>query len=363
VTHACEDAAALTGFYPRGGPALRGPFTRFQPRDTVQWFAAKGVALKTEPDGRLFPVTDDSMTVVRALRDAAARAGVEVRTGAAVTDITAAEGFTLTLKEGGSLRAPRLLLATGGDRGGHAWARRLGHAVEPPVPSLFTFRVADPRLAGLAGLSVPDAAVRLENAKRVQTGPLLITHWGLSGPAVLKTSAWEARALFEAGYKTGVRVNWLPAVSPAALEELFRGTKTAAGKRLVRGECPVELPRRLWEKLVAAAKVEEDRRWADMTAAQAKALAAEILDGRYAVTGKGAFKDEFVTCGGVRLDEVDFRTLESRLRPGLYFAGEILDVDGLTGGFNFQNAWTTGWLAGRAAGSAGGGEGRGGAGG
>lgn len=347
VTNAEEKPEKLVRNYPRGGTELRGPFTKFGPRDTRRWFESRGVALKTEEDGRVFPVTDRSQTIVDALTAAAQGANVEVRTGAAVRAIRPdGTGFQLDLNSGESLSAARVLLATGSNPQGHAWARALGHTIVPPVPSLFTFTIKDPRLKGLAGVASPRARVKLEGTSLEQAGPVLITHWGLSGPAVLRLSAWGARVMHEAGYRATLRVNWLDQ-SPEVLQKTFdQKRKTDPRKSL--SASPFDIPQRLWDSLRTAAGLPAERRWADLSKPEMARLGAELGDGAYAVTGKSAFKDEFVTSGGVALEEVDFRTMESRRRPGLYFAGEILDIDGVTGGFNFQNAWTTGWLAGRA---------------
>ena len=347
VTNAEEKPEKLVRNYPRGGAELRGPFTKFGPRDTRRWFESRGVALKTEEDGRVFPVTDRSQTIVDALTAAAQGANVEVRTGAAVRAIRPdGAGFQLDLNSGESLSAARVLLATGSNPQGHAWARALGHTIVPPVPSLFTFTIKDPRLKGLAGVASPRARVKLEGTSLEQAGPVLITHWGLSGPAVLRLSAWGARVMNEAGYRATLRVNWLDQ-SPEVLQKTFdQKRKTDPRKSL--SASPFDIPQRLWDSLRTAAGLPAERRWADLSKPEMARLGAELGDGAYAVTGKSAFKDEFVTSGGVALEEVDFRTMESRRCPGLYFAGEILDIDGVTGGFNFQNAWTTGWLAGRA---------------
>ena len=347
VTNAEEKPEKLVRNYPRGGTELRGPFTKFGPRDTRRWFESRGVALKTEEDGRVFPVTDRSQTIVDALTAAAQGANVEVRTGAAVRAIRPdGTGFQLDLNSGESLSAARVLLATGSNRQGHAWAQALGHTIVPPVPSLFTFTIKDQRLKGLAGVASPRARVKLEGTSLEQAGPVLITHWGLSGPAVLRLSAWGARVMHEAGYRATLRVNWLDQ-SPEVLQKTFdQKRKTDPRKSL--SASPFDIPQRLWDSLRTAAGLPAERRWADLSKSEMARLGAELGDGAYAVTGKSAFKDEFVTSGGVALEEVDFRTMESRRRPGLYFAGEILDIDGVTGGFNFQNAWTTGWLAGRA---------------
>ena len=356
VTHDQPDPALLVEYYPRGAKALRGPLTRFGPRETVAWFQARGVALKTEPDGRMFPTSDDSKTIVDCLLAASRSAGVEVRTKTPASEVTASDdgagGYAAALRSGESLRADRLLLATGGSPAGFRWAAKLGHTVEPPVPSLFTFEIDDPRLSGLAGVSVNVGSVRLEGSREVHAGPLLVTHWGLSGPAVLKASAWGARLLHDNQYRLGLIVDWLPGLREDEVRDALLAAKRRDARRSVLTTSPLELPSRLWRSLARAAGARDDTRWADASKALLAALATELKRGSYAIEGKGVFKEEFVTCGGVRLSEVDFATMESRLRPGLHFAGEILDIDGVTGGFNFQSAWTTGWAAGLALASA-----------
>jgi predicted Rossmann fold flavoprotein len=366
ATHACFDPAILVQNYPRGGKALRGAFTRFQPRDTVEWFASHSVSLKTEADGRMFPVTDDSATIVNCLIRAAEDAGVQIRTGDAVVSVkqlTLEEGedapstaptdeprFEIELKSGDRLKCDRLILATGSNPSGFKWAKDLGHTIEHPVPSLFTFNISDSRIQDLAGVSVANAKVRLPGAKLEQSGPLLITHWGLSGPAVLKLSAWGARFLHDRHYRTPVLINWLPQYNPEVLRQQLLGVKSQLSQRLVVSSCPFPIPRRLWERLTSAIGIDEPKRWADISNKTLDRLLQELVQGEYQISGKGAFKEEFVTCGGVNLKEVDFKTMESRRCRGLYFAGEILDIDGVTGGFNFQSAWTTAWLAGIAIG-------------
>ncbi|WP_341732969.1 NAD(P)/FAD-dependent oxidoreductase [Microcoleus sp. EPA2] len=365
ATHACFDPAILVQNYPRGGKALRGAFTRFQPRDTVEWFASHSVTLKTEADGRMFPVTDDSATIVNCLIRAAEDAGVQIRTGDAVVlvkqltwDIgedghapSTAPRFEIELKSGEKLKCDRLLLATGSNPSGFKWAKDLGHTIELPVPSLFTFNISDSRIQDLAGVSVANAKVKLPGAKLEQSGPLLITHWGLSGPAVLKLSAWGARFLHDRHYRAPVLINWLPQYNPEVLRQQLLGVKSQLSHRLVVSSCPFPIPRRLWERLTSAIGIDEPKRWADISNKTLDKLLQELVQGEYQITGKGAFKEEFVTCGGVNLKEVDFKTMESRRCRGLYFAGEILDIDGVTGGFNFQSAWTTAWLAGSAIGT------------
>jgi predicted Rossmann fold flavoprotein len=354
VTHACFEAAALIQHYPRGGKALRGAFSRFQPRDTVQWFAKHGVKLKTEADGRMFPVSDDSATIVNCLLQAAEDAGVKIRTGTPIKTIEhQADQYIIPLRTGEVLQSDRLLLATGSSLQGYEIARKLGHTIAAPVPSLFTFNIRDSRLQGLAGVAVPNARLRLQvnQTKFEQTGAVLITHWGLSGPAVLKLSAWGARALHESSYQATLQINWLPETNAEQLREQLLATKSQFPKRTLAAHCPFALPRRLWQQLVAHRGIGSDDRWAELSNKTLNDLLQELTQGQYTIQGKGAFKEEFVTCGGVNLKEVDFKTMASRICPGLYLAGEVLDIDGVTGGFNFQSAWTTGWLAGQAIGA------------
>lgn len=369
VTHACFDPAQLVGYYPRGAAALRGPFSRFQPADTVRWFEARGVALKTEEDGRIFPVSDNALTIANCLENAAQKAGVTlwaqsaalaVQPVSADTDRAARFRVTVRRAEAGleeELTTRSLLFATGSDPNAQSILAGLGHGLAAQVASLFTFNIQDPRLDGLAGLSVPQAELRLlepDGAKSglgPQRGPLLITHWGLSGPAALRSSAWGARWLFECQYQAGLMVNWVYPLTPEKTLDALQAYKNApANSRKKPGAHPLfdPLPARLWKHLTEAAGISESQNWADLSKAVLRKLAEELAAGRYVIRGKGQFKDEFVTCGGVELDEVDFKTMQSKKIPGLFFAGEVLDIDGLTGGFNFQSAWTTGWQAGGA---------------
>ncbi len=352
VTHACFDPALLVQHYPRGSAALRGPFTRFQPRDTIAWFEQRGVLLKTEADGRIFPVTDRSETIVACLLDSAHRAGVSICTQAAVTSIERASGtgFVLRSKNGELSSADRVLLATGSNPRGYAWAAALGHSIEPPVPSLFTFTVDDPRLHNLAGVSAPAARVEIAGTALAHSGPLLITHWGLSGPVILKLSAWGARLLHDRAYRAELIIDWLPDRRADDVREHLQAAKSNQARRIIGSHSPLGLPLRLWQRFIEAAAIGKEQRWTELSKRQMAALTDQLKHGVYEMQGKGEFKEEFVTCGGVSLDEVNFRTMESRRCPGLHFAGEILDIDGLTGGFNFQAAWTTGWLAGQAMG-------------
>jgi predicted Rossmann fold flavoprotein len=355
VTHDCMDPRRLVSFYPRGQRELRGMFSRFAAGDTVDWFAARGVRLKAEADGRMFPVTDRSDTVIDTLIDTARQAGVSMLTKRTVRDLRPdGPGFEVTLGDGDTVAADRVLMTTGGMRGGEArrLVEQLGHAVEEPVPSLFTFHIDDPRLRDLAGLSVPDARLRITGEKDLDArGPVLVTHWGLSGPGVLRLSAWGARALAGRDYAFEAVVDWLPDLKPDATAALLDDARRQWPRRHVIGTPLADLPRRLWERLCAAAAIGTDRTWAELRKDEGRALVGQLRETRFAVTGKSLNKDEFVTCGGVSLRDVDLRRMESRRVPGLFFAGEVLDIDGITGGFNLQAAWTGGWIAGEALGA------------
>ena len=353
VTHHCFEPARLVQNYPRGGKALRGAFSRFQPLDTVKWFQAHGVKLKTEADGRMFPITNNSETIIDCLDTAAAKAGITIHTNSAVKTIktNSTKQFQIELKGGKVIKCDRVLVATGSNPLGYRWAKQLGHTIETPVPSLFTFRINDPRLKDLAGISVENArATLIYSGKKAleQTGALLITHWGLSAPAVLKLSAWGARILSENKYSLFLKINWLAHYNQEDLKEYLLKTKKEAAKKKIINYCPVEIPKRLWQSLVSYIGINSEKMWADINKKELNKLVSEVNQGQYQIQGKGVFKDEFVTCGGVILKEVNFKTMESKICPNLYFAGEVLDIDGITGGFNFQSAWTTGWLAGNA---------------
>ncbi len=350
VTHACFDARELTPRYPRGERALIGPFSRFQPQDTVAWFQGRGVSLKTEEDGRMFPVTDDSSTIVECLQGAARDAGVRLRSSCGVAGVRRLEpnGFEIAFSNGEIDRCDRLLLATGGCRAtaGGQLAVSLGHTIEPPVPSLFTFHVEAPWLRQLPGVSVPEAEASVPGTSLKERGPVLITHWGLSGPAILRLSAWGARELSDRQYRFPLLINWLPPYTAESLAAVFSERQQQQGARQVINTPLAPLSGRLWEQLVIVAGLNPLIRWSMLTRVHRQQLLQQLTATKLEVTGKSLNKDEFVTCGGVRLNEVNLRTMESRRCPGLYFAGELLDVDGITGGFNFQAAWTTGWLAG-----------------
>lgn len=355
VTHACFDPREFARRYPRGDQALIGPLRRFSASQTIEWFRQRGVELKTEDDGRMFPTTDTSQTILDCLQRAATEAGVAVRVNAEVEDIRRRPDgrFELRVVGGGgtmTLEADRVLLAMGGCRT-PALGRlpeQLGHTIEPPVPSLFTFHVAVDWLRKLAGVSVAETEVSLPDLGGTQRGPLLLTHWGLSGPVILRLSAWGARELAGVDYRTRVRVNWLVGRTEEQLRAEFQERRERQGAKLVVNVPVAPLTARLWEQLVFAAGIPRPTQWASLSKGQANELLRQLLRTEWPIAGKSLNKDEFVTCGGVRLGEVNLKTMESRVCPGLFLAGELLDVDGITGGFNFQAAWTTGWIAGQA---------------
>ncbi len=351
VTNACFDPAKLVTFYPRGGNELRGAFSRFQAADTVEWFESRGVKLKAESDGRMFPVTDSSETIAECLRAAAKKAGVEVHASISLLGVEkdSKSGFRLEVRSKANVffvHTNKLLIATGSDRKTLETVRSLGHAVEEPVPSLFTFNVKDKRIDELAGVSVEDVTLKMDSI--IQRGALLITHWGLSGPAVLRVSAWGARELHEKKYRAKLIVNWLGDTSfEKALDVLTHNKEWQenARKKVSTNPAFSQIPLRLWKQLV---EFLAEKNWADISKAEVRKLANELTSGEFKIAGKGQFKEEFVTCGGMKLNEIDFKTMQSRIIENLFFAGEVLNIDGLTGGFNFQSAWTTGWLAGNA---------------
>ena len=345
VTHHCFSPSALSKHYPRGGKQLKKALGKFQASDTVAWFESRGVALKTESDGRMFPTTDSSQTIIDCLLHEADQHGVDIRLQSPVRELTplAPGDFSLNGE-----RFDRVVVATGGSpkREGLAWLEALGHAVENPVPSLFTFNMPGSDITALMGVVVPNALVRIQGTKLAQQGPVLVTHWGMSGPAVLKLSAWGARELAERGYEFSVQVNWIGVANEAEVNAAIDDAMPDIRRKKVANACPFELPKKFWAFLLARAEVPADAVWLDLGKKAKNKLVNTLLNDVHEVRGKTTFKEEFVTCGGIALSEVDFNTMQSRVVPGLYFAGEVLDVDGVTGGFNFQAAWTTGFVAG-----------------
>jgi predicted Rossmann fold flavoprotein len=350
VTHACFVPRELAKNYPRGEKELLGPFNRFACGDTIDWFAKRGVETKIEDDGRMFPITDSSQTIMDCLLQSANKAGIMLRTGQRVEQLLppANEHSPWTVVTADRrYQADRVMMAGGSSIALWEVLAKVGHTIIPPVPSLFTFNVKDLRIKDLLGISVPLAEVQVEGVKLKTAGPLLITHWGFSGPAILKLSAWGARELAERQYRFSLRVNWIMSQVDSVRQDL-EDLKVDEGRRMASAHPQYGLPARLWKKIVAAAQIPEDKRWADLSKKQVNQLAMELTQGIFPVTGKSTFKEEFVTAGGVDLKEVNFKTFESKLFPGLFFAGEVLNIDAVTGGFNFQAAWTGGWIAGEA---------------
>ena len=352
VTHACFDPRDFATRFPRGEQELIGPFQRFGAKDTVDWFKRRGVKLNAECDGRMFPLSNTSQTIIDCLVNVAKAANVKLQTDCGVERVVSHTkgGFDLTFSNGETPFCDRLLLATGGCRTAAVGelAVSLGHKLESPVPSLFTFHLETPWLTELAGVSVESVDASVPGTKLRERGALLVTHMGLSGPVILRLSAWGARELHERDYKFPLHLNWLPRLDADEIATELKWRRSQQPARLVVNSPISPLPARLWEQLVIAAGVKRDTRWSMITRSGQHSLVQHLIGTELQVTGKSMNKEEFVTCGGVRLNEVNFRTMQSRLCPGLYFAGELLDIDGITGGFNFQSAWTTGWIAGGA---------------
>ncbi len=350
VTHACFDPAELSKNYPRGSKELRAAFHRWQPADTVEWFARCGVELKTEPDGRMFPVTDSSETIIECFTRRAREAGVVLHLKQALVGITREDDGTFSLGFGDSgkpVRARAVCIATGSLKGSTLLdhLEKLGQTSQPLVPSLFAFNVSDRRISGLAGVSHPHVAIRREGPHTARQGPILITHRGFSGPAVLRLSAWEARELAATNHHFPFLIDWLPDLSAAAIATQFDSNRQHHGSKLVRNSPLAPISRRLWERIVNCAGIDESTTWAQLSKSATRGLLDGLKSARFEAAGKTTNKDEFVTCGGIERVSIDFRTMQSRTVPGLYFVGECLDIDGITGGFNFQAAWTTAHIA------------------
>lgn len=358
VTHHCFDPAQLVSYYPRGGRELRGALTRFQPKDMIEWFESQGVALKTEPDGRVFPVTDTSETIIDCLIKTAKKAQVNINIKSEVINLIKKDNhFEVELKTGKILECNRVLIATGSNMIGYQLAKSLGHKIISPLPSLFTFKVNDFRFQGLEGIGLSQVGLKLLGTDRKQqyqqSGSLLITHWGISGFGVLKLSAFGAKLLHQKRYNMFLLINFL---FPDEFEKvkqrlLVIKLKNQKSNKQISSFSPFDLPRRLWQKLLEHAAIDCKKNWAELSQKEIINLAKELTQGQYEILDKGVFKEEFVTCGGVNLKEIDFKTMESKVCAHLYLAGEVLDIDGVTGGFNLQSAWTTGWLAGKAIGN------------
>jgi predicted Rossmann fold flavoprotein len=351
VTHACFSIPDMVRNYPRGSNFVKKTFHQFFTTDTIQWFEERGVPLKTEADGRMFPLRNSSQTIIDCLLAEAEKFQVEIRLHHEIKSIeykTDPVSFIIHFNNDLVLGADFICLACGGYPKSTMfdWIRQSGHHIEDPVPSLFTFNLPGNTITSLMGISVPDAQVKISGESLKERGPLLITHWGLSGPAVLKLSAWGARILNEKGYHFEIRVNWLGDRTEISLRDEIQLIRESQGGRKMWQKNPWELPQRLWEWILEKAGI-NNMRWADLPAALQNKLIQLLTNESFSIEGKTTFKEEFVTAGGIRLSEINANTMESRIKPSLYFAGEILDVDGITGGFNFQHAWTSGFIAGK----------------
>ncbi|MGA8855506.1 MAG: NAD(P)/FAD-dependent oxidoreductase [Christiangramia sp.] len=347
VTHAEFIPAELIKRYPRGEKELRGPFHKFMTGDTISWFEERGIELKTEEDGRMFPVTDSSQTIIDCFTKECKRLNIDVRKGHSLKSFKKIEDTWQIETNSGSFQAQNLMLATGSNSKIWNLLEKMGHSIVPAVPSLFTFNIQDQRIKDLAGIA-SDADVKILHEDLESSGPLLITHWGMSGPAILKLSAWGARELNKLEYNFKISVNWLPGKSETDIVEELKELKFSVSKQQVSTRPQFDLPKRLWQSIVLASNIKQETKWADLNKEQLKQLSEQLTAAIYQVNGKSTFKEEFVTAGGIDLKEVDFKTFESKLHKNLYFAGEILNIDAITGGFNFQNAWTGGFLAAKA---------------
>jgi len=347
VTHACFEPNELVKFYPRGEKELRGPFHQFCSGDTIEWFEKHGVELKIEDDGRMFPVSNSSQTIIDCFLQATQKLGIKVFTGQSVQSIfnpeISGENIWKIETQTENYVAEKLILATGSNPKVWEMLQTYGHAIVNPVPSLFTFNIKDPRIKELPGVAAL-ATVKVKDTKLESTGPLLITHWGMSGPAVLKLSAWGARILHDKNYQFTITVNWLNDVDADEAEKKLKELKQEHAKKAVSKKSPFDFPNRLWENLVMASGIDIETKWADLSKIQLQNLSNQLTNGSFQVNGKSTFKEEFVTAGGIDLKEINFKTMESKLHANLYFAGEIVNIDAITGGFNFQNAWTSGFI-------------------
>jgi predicted Rossmann fold flavoprotein len=348
VTHACFSMAEMVTKYPRGGQFLKKAFHQFFTTHTIEWFKHRGVTLKTEDDGRMFPITNESQTIIDCLMKEASTYGVTIMMNRDVCAVELKEHkWKIECRNNEPIYADYLCIASGGYPKLHQfdWLQKTGHGIEPPVPSLFTFNMPGNNITALMGVSVANATVKIIGTKLISEGPLLITHWGISGPAVLKLSAWAAKELAAKNWQCVVAINWQPQYNENSLKEKIQQLRFQIATQKIVNRNPFNLPARLWEYLLEQSDVKSDIRWADLPAKEQNKLIKNICAQEFIVSGKTTFKEEFVTAGGIELSEVDFNTLESKIAPNLFFAGEVLNIDGVTGGFNFQNAWTTGFIA------------------
>jgi predicted Rossmann fold flavoprotein len=348
VTHSCFEEKKLAAHYPRGEKPLREIFKTYQAKDVVDWFDSKGVKLKTEEDGRMFPVSDDSETIIECFMREAQRNYIHIETGNGITSATFANGrFEILTQSGEKYLSHKFLIATGGSSGvhGYDWIAAFGHSIVSPIPSLFTFNDSEKKFRDLMGISVPEAEVKIAGTKLINTGPLLITHWGLSGPAVIRLSAWAAEYLHSIHYEFTALVSWIGSVKEEEVRNFLLDYKKTKGKQRVMGNPLYSLPQRLWTRLCELAEIEEEKIWAELPQKNINRLMEFLIRCPFLIKGKTTFKEEFVTCGGVDLKEIDIETMESKIVKGLFFAGEVLNIDGETGGFNFQAAWSTAYVA------------------
>lgn len=348
VTHACFVPNVLAKYYPRGERELKGPFHTFCTGDVMQWFEDRGVALKIEDDGRIFPESDSSQTIIDCFLEEATQLQIKIIKQTIVQKIEKSENGWMIATSKDTFSCQQLVMATGSNIKVWDLLKTVGHSIVNPVPSLFTFNIKDERINDLMGVSAEMVSVKVKDTQLKATGPLLITHWGMSGPAILRLSAWGARELFDKNYQFQLVINWTnDYVFDEVLEELMQ-QKQQHPKKTIFKHPHYQLTHRLWQQLVKAAGISESTIWADVPKKQLVKLAEQLTQGIFDVNGKSTFKDEFVTAGGIDLKEVNFKTMQSKLHDNLYFTGEILNIDAITGGFNFQNAWTTGFLAAQA---------------
>ncbi len=344
VTHACFDPKELTEFYPRGKRELLGPFHQFMTGDTMEWFEQRGVSLKIESDHRIFPESNSSQSIIDCFLKATQNLGVDVKKSEGVKSFTKVADVWKVVTTTNEYTCDKLVVTAGSSKPMWNLLTELGHTIVQPVPSLFTFNIQDPLLKDLPGVSVQNVEVSIKDTKLTSTGPLLITHWGTSGPAVLKLSAFGALLLAEKDYQYQVTINWLSCNRQQALDRLFAYKKNEV-KSILEKRSPFEtISKRLWNRFLEVCEIDGQTKWADVAHKKLEKLADKLTATLFHAQGKSTFKDEFVTAGGIKLKEVNFKRFESKLHPNLFFAGEILNIDAVTGGFNFQNAWTGGWM-------------------
>lgn len=355
VTHACFDILEMSKKYPRGENFVKKAFHHFISTDTIRWFEERGVKLKTEADGRMFPVTDSSQAIINCLMNEAKQYGINILMKTEVKSVKKdIDKFHLETADGKILTSDYLCIACGGytKASMFEWLTKLGHSFEKPVPSLFTFNLPTGQagmqkhpITKLMGISVGDVSVKIIGTKLIQSGPILITHWGLSGPAILKLSAWGARELAQRNYDFNILVNWVPIFNEQKLADKIQSIRFEIAAQKIANKNPFGLPQRLWDFILESSGVKKEMRWADLPAKEQNKLVKNLCAFEFNVKGKTTFKEEFVTAGGIKLNEIDHNTMMSKKNPNLFFAGEVMDVDGVTGGFNFQHAWTSGFVA------------------